>query len=132
MRTVSVWSAACCALLVMACRPAAEAPSQADTTDLSQTTGPADSLVLTLPSGHAVWLAEGRPARDSAGTACFERSVEIRTGTSTVKVPLLFVMTAPAVLDRANLRAELSRHCRVMAVYRVELATGRPYKLEDR
>lgn len=132
MRTVPAWSIACCALLAMACRPSAEAPPQADTTDLSQATGPADSLVLTLPSGHAVWLAEGRPAQDSAGTACFERSVEIRTDTSTVKVPLLFVMTAPTVLDRANLRAELSRHCRVMAIYRVELATGRPYKLEDR
>ncbi|MHB1327753.1 MAG: hypothetical protein ACYC2K_06075 [Gemmatimonadales bacterium] len=93
---------------------------------------PADSLVLSLPSGHTVWLAEGRAATDSAGAGCTERSVEIRTDTATVKVPLLFVVEPPTVLDRDHLRAELSRHCRVMAVYRVELATGRPYKLEDR
>lgn len=97
--------------------------------------GPAvrpDTLVLTVPGGRTIWLAEGRDARDSAGTTCFERSVEIRTDSARTKVPLLFVLTGPTVLDRGHLRAELSRHCRVMAIYSVELATGRPVKLEDR
>ena len=91
-----------------------------------------DTMVLAVPGGQTIWLAEGRDARDSAGTACFERSVEIRTGGSRTKVPLLFVQTGPTMRDRDHLRAELSLHCRVMAIYSVELATGRPVKLEDR
>jgi len=117
--------------LAAACGPSAK-PAEGADKSAAVLAGPPDSLVLTLASGVSVWLAEGRTALDSAGTACLERSVEIRTDSSVVKVPLLFVTTPPTQLDRDNLRAELSRHCRVMAVYRVELATGRPYKLEDR
>ena len=91
-----------------------------------------DSMVLAVSGGRSVWLAEGRDAHDAAGMACFERSVEIRTATGRTKVPLLFVRTGPTLLDPARLRAELSRDCRVMAIYSVELATGRPVKLEDR
>ncbi len=91
-----------------------------------------DSMILAVPGGRTVWLAEGREARDSAGTPCVERSVEIRTDSGRLKVPLLFVRRGPTVLDREHLRAELSRNCRVMAIYSVDLATGRPVKLGDR
>ncbi len=132
MKAILVWIVAGSVATASGCARSVEDQPGVDTTDVSRATGLADSLVLTLPSGQTVWLAEGRPAKDSAGAECIERSVEIRTDTSSVKIPLLFVVNPPVVLDRDHLRAELSRHCRVMAVYRVELATGRPYKLEDR
>lgn len=91
-----------------------------------------DSLVLTTAEGFEVWLTDLREARDSAGTACQERSVEIRRDTVRLRVPLLYVRTAPTWLGPGQLRAELSRDCRTMAVYRVELSTARPDKLADR
>lgn len=92
---------------------------------------PGDSLVLELEDGAQVWLAEGREAHDSAGAACYERSVEIRKAGGTITVPLLYTTRAPVVLDRGTLRAELSKACRVMAIYRVDVATGRPTKIAD-
>ena len=91
-----------------------------------------DTLVLAAPGGRSIWLAEGRIGRDSSGAECAERSVEIRTDSATIKIPLLFVRRAPTLLNQTHLRAELSRDCRVMAIYSVDLATGRPLKLEDR
>jgi hypothetical protein len=98
----------------------------------AEQSGVADSLVLTAADGAQVWLVEGRPARDSAGSPCHERGVEIRRDSVRIRVPLLFTGTVPTALGRAALRAELWRDCRVMAIYRVDLATGRPTKLEDR
>lgn len=92
----------------------------------------ADTMVLRTPDGTEVWLAEGREGRDSTGGTCFERSVELRTDSLTRKVPLLFVTGAPVLLGRDAIRAELSLHCRTMAVYRVDLATARPTRLEER
>jgi hypothetical protein len=113
----------------MACRGPRADPAAAP----SATTpaAPADSLVLELADGAQVWLAEGREARDSAGAACYERSVEIRKAGATITVPLLYTTRAPIVLDRGTLRAELSKACRVMALYRVDVATGRPTKIAD-
>lgn len=93
---------------------------------------PADSLVLELEGDVKIWFAEGREARDSAGAPCVERSVEIRRRDSTIKVPLLYTGRAPAVVDQRTIRAELSKDCRVMAIYHVDLATGRPTKIADR
>ncbi|MFN0177255.1 MAG: hypothetical protein ACKVZ0_00535 [Gemmatimonadales bacterium] len=124
-----VGAATLLAVVGMACRgPRADAgvaPSAATST------APVDSLVLELADGAQVWLAEGREARDSAGTTCYERSVEIRKPGATITVPLLYTTRAPAVLDRGTLRAELSKACRVMAIYRVDVATGRPTKISD-
>ncbi len=92
---------------------------------------PADTMVLQ--SGrYQIWLAEGRAAVDSAGGPCFERSVEVRTESTRTKVPLLYVLASPSPLDRDHVRAVLSYRCVPLATYRVELATGRPFKLEDR
>jgi len=92
---------------------------------------PADTLVLTV-GRSGVWLTEGREARDSTGASCYERSIELRTDSTRVKVPLLYTTHPPRRIDGRSIRAELVRDCRVIAVYRVELSSGRPTKLEDR
>lgn len=89
-----------------------------------------DSLVLRTPEGYEVWLTDIRHARDSSGTACEERSVEIRTDSVRLRVPLLYTRRAPTPLDPRHIRAELSRDCRTVAVYRVELGTARPTRME--
>ncbi len=101
--------------------PAAEAIASA----------PPDTMVLAA-GRYRIWLAEGRAAADSSGHPCYERSVEVRTDSSRTKVPLLYVLEGPTSLDRDHVRAVLSYRCRPLAVYRVELATGRPFKIEDR
>lgn len=106
-------------------------PAASNRPPVAESTQLADTLVLTA-GRYRIWLAEGRTATDSAGRACYERSVEIRTDSSRTKVPLLYVLEAPTVLDRDHVRAVLSYRCRPMAVYRVELTSGRPFKLEDR
>lgn len=117
-------------VLAVACRTAP--PPASSPQPPAVAAAPADSMVLAVSDTEAVWLAEGRTASDSAGRSCVERSVEIRRPGARVKVPLLFVRSAPTRLDRDRLRAELSLRCRVMAIYAVEIATGRPIKLEDR
>lgn len=91
-----------------------------------------DSLVLRTPEGHEIWLTDVRRAADSAGAECLERSVEIRTDSSRTRVPLLYTREAPTQIDPRHVRAELSRDCRTVAVYRVELATARPIRMADR
>jgi hypothetical protein len=90
---------------------------------------PADSMVLTAPGGVSVWLTEGRRASDSAGTACYERSIEIRRDTSRLKVPLLYTVTVPVLLDDSSFKAELARDCRPTTSYRVGLRDGMPHKI---
>lgn len=91
---------------------------------------PADTLVLALPGGSTVWLAEGRKAKDSSGAPCVERSVEIRRDTVRLKVPLLYTTAAPTRLDDSTIRAELSRDCRVTQVYKVGVRDGLPHRIE--
>lgn len=90
---------------------------------------PADSMVLTAPGGVTVWLTEGRRSSDSAGTACYERTIEIRRDTSRLKVPLLYTLTVPVLLDDTTLKAELARDCRATTSYRVSLRDGMPHKI---
>jgi hypothetical protein len=93
---------------------------------------PADSLVLRTADGSEIWFTDARPARDSAGIECLERSVEIRRDSVRIRVPLLYTRAAPTPLDGGHVRAELSLNCRTTAVYRVELATGRPFRMDAR
>ena len=88
-----------------------------------------DSLVLTAPDGTTIWLTEGRASTDSAGTACVERSIEIRRDTTRLKVPLLYTITAPVLLDDTTMRAELAERCRAGRSYRVNLRTAMPYPI---
>ncbi|MGH7561124.1 MAG: hypothetical protein ACRENB_08890 [Gemmatimonadales bacterium] len=131
MTTRSRWSLIALPVLAAAAcgargEPAPGSPQPADSTAAE----PADSLLLSLADGATVWFAEGRPAADSAGTACFERTLEIRRDTVRVKVPLFYTRNAPTVLDDSTLRAELFRDCRVVGVYRVHLRTGAPTPLQ--
>jgi hypothetical protein len=82
-----------------------------------------DSLVLTAPDGTTIWLTEGRASTDSAGAACVERSIEIRRDTTRLKVPLLYTITAPVLLDDTTMRAELAERCRADRSYRIDLRT---------
>jgi hypothetical protein len=96
-------------------RPADEVPSR-----------PRDSLALTAPGGVEVWFIATRPAKDSAGTPCVERAMEIRRDGGRVAIPLLYTGEAPTLVDDSTLRAHLWLHCRPMRLYEVNLRTGRP------
>lgn len=85
-----------------------------------------DSLILSAPGGVTVWLTEGRRSNDSAGSECLERTLEIRRDTTRIKVPLLYTVSTPVLLDDTTFRAELADHCRKAEPYRVSLKTGRP------
>ena len=89
----------------------------------------ADSLILSAPGGVSVWLAEGRRGTDSAGAICLERTLEIRRDTQRIKVPLLYTISAPRLVDDSTLRAALARNCRPGDVYLVNLRSGRPTPL---
>lgn len=92
-------------------------------------TSPADSLVLSAPGGVTVWLTEGRRGNDSTGTSCFERTIEIRRDSVRFKVPLLYTLSAPTLLDDSTIRAQISLDCRPGAGYRVGLRDAMPHKI---
>ena len=119
------------ALLAAGCGARGEPPPDGPPVpDASAVTpAPADSMVLTAPGGVTVWLTEGRRSSDSAGTACYERTIEIRRDTTRKKVPLLYTLNAPVLLDDSTMRAELARDCRPASSYRVSLRDGMPYKI---
>jgi len=85
-----------------------------------------DSLILSVPGGVTVWLAEGRRANDPAGAPCLERTLEIRHDTTRIKVPLLYTISTPVLLNDSTLRAQLAHNCQPAEAYRVSLRTGRP------
>ena len=88
-----------------------------------------DSLVLSAPGGVTIWMTEGRPATDSKGATCIERSLEIRRDSNKVRVPLLYTVSAPTLKDDSTLRAELAKNCHPGDVYHVNLRTGQPTKV---
>ncbi len=92
----------------------------------------ADTMVLTAPGGTTVWLTEGRQAVSPQGGNCIERSIEIRRDTSRLKVPLLYTVAVPVLLDDTTMRAELAEQCRSARVYRVNLRTAQPSPMETR
>ena len=75
-------------------------------------------------------VAECRAA-DSAGTPCFERTIEIRRDSVRLKVPLLYTLAPPTLLDDSTMRAEISYGCRPGAVYRVGFRDGMPHKISQ-
>jgi hypothetical protein len=88
-----------------------------------------DSLLLSAPGGVTIWFTEGRPGADPAGATCVERTLEIRRDTSRIKVPLLYTVTVPTLLDDSTLRAELAHNCQPAEPYRVDLRTGHPTRI---
>lgn len=93
-------------------------------------TPPPDTLVLTAPGGTTVWLSEGRPAVSATGENCLERTIEIRKDSSRLKVPLLYTVTMPVLIDDTTIQALLAEHCQATRPYRVNLKTARPSPME--
>lgn len=89
-----------------------------------------DSLALTTRSGAQVWFVAERPARDSAGTPCIERAMEIRWSGKITRVPLLYTGSAPRLVNDTTIEAAIWLHCRPGNVYRVDLHTGRPLRVK--
>jgi hypothetical protein len=92
-------------------------------------TGPADSLVLSSPSGTEVWFTASRPAQDSAGHACVERVMEIRRGEKRIAIPLLYTGGPPRLVNDSTIEAAIWLKCRPGNVYRVSLSTGLPVRV---
>jgi hypothetical protein len=92
----------------------------------AEPTAPADSLVATAPGGIEIWFTLSRDGKAADGTACVDRTLEIRRGGSRVPVPLLYTGTAPEILNDTTMRARLSDHCAPGDAYLVDLRTGRP------
>ncbi len=87
---------------------------------------PPDSLALVTPAGIEVWFIVGREGRDSAGVPCYERGLEIRDAEGRRRVPLLYTLEAPVVVDDTSVRARVYLGCRPGDAYQVSLRTGRP------
>ncbi len=114
--------------LLTACgAPAPEAESGGATQQVSAR--PPDSLASRPVPGVEIWFMVGRPASDSAGQACYERSLEIRDSIGRRVVPLLYTLEPPARLDDTSVVARVYRNCQPGDRYRVSLRTGRPTPL---
>ena len=115
------------ALLLAACGARGEpSPGTPPAAQALEPPPKADSLILSGRQGVSIWLTEGRMARDSSGSSCLERTLEIRHDTTRIKVPLLYTVSTPSFLDDTTLRAELASNCRPAQAYRVNLRTGQP------
>jgi len=87
---------------------------------------PPDSLALRTPAGTEVWFIVGRADRDSTGTPCYERGLEIRDDRGPRRVPLLYTLETPVLLNDTLIRARVFLRCRPGDAYHVSLRTGRP------
>lgn len=92
---------------------------------------PADTRVLDLGDGTAVWLTAGRVGRARTGGSCRERGIELRKGDSRVTVPLLYTLDIPVVVD-GKVVASLASDCVSGQNYSIDAVTGQPTKLERR
>jgi hypothetical protein len=112
--------------LVLACGRGDEKPETQDS--LAARSGPPDSLVATSGSGIEIWFTLAREATGRDGTRCIERGIEVRRGSSRLKVPLLYTGSAPVLLNDSTMRALLWNHCAPGDAYLVDLRTGRPVR----
>ena len=88
---------------------------------------PPDSLAMVHPAGVEIWFREGRYAKSLDGqTDCYERTLEIRRGTIRHRVPLLYTLAAPIIIDDTSVKAVVYRNCQPQDPYQVSLNTGRP------
>jgi hypothetical protein len=87
---------------------------------------PADSVVLSSPSGTEVGFSLTRSSRSADGTPCTERGLVIRRDGSRIQVPLLYTGEAPTLLNDSTIRAVLWNNCLPSTAYLVHLRTGRP------
>lgn len=111
-----------------ACGPAEEPPPPIEA-GLPVATAPEAALASRPVPGVEIWFMEGRPAHDSTGFECVERTLEIRDSTGTRRVPLLYTLDAPTRLDDSSVRAQVFLHCQPGQAYRINLRTGLPTPL---
>lgn len=118
--------------LATACTPAPEAGAAGDSTAAAAAetaAAPADSLVLEGPGGVEVWFTHTREATSLEGDPCLERALEVRSGTTSRGVPLLYTREAPTLLGDDAIRAVLYNNCAAGAAYRVDFATVSPRRM---
>jgi hypothetical protein len=89
---------------------------------------PPDSLALRTARGVEIWLTLARESRDSSGTTCVERGLEIREGVRRTPVPLLYTRDLPRLVNDSTMSARLWTHCAAGPEYRVNLRTGQPVR----
>jgi hypothetical protein len=92
----------------------------------SPSSEPADSLIISAPSGLQIWFNLSRSARSSAGESCLERGLAIRRQGKRIQVPLLYTRDVPVLIDDSTMRATLWTNCRPVEPYLVDLRNGRP------
>jgi hypothetical protein len=90
-------------------------------------TGPADSLVATMPGGYEIWFTLARPDSGTDGR-CTDRALEIRHDGRRTPVPLLYTRSTPERVSDTTFRARLSDHCAPADRYLVDVRTGRPVR----
>lgn len=113
---------------LVACGPSRPSPPIADSTPA--VARPADSLVVTAPGGVEVWFTDARNARDSAGSGCVERVMQIRREGRRIAVPLLYTGSIPRLVNDSTIEAPIWLNCRPGNVYQVDLRTGRPVRVK--
>ena len=106
--------------------PAKEPPAAAS--EAPGPTSPPDSLVLRLPNGTELWYALAREERDSTGAGCVERTLEIRTPTAKIPVPLLYTRDVPRQVNDSTVSARIWNRCVPGDEYRINLRTGQPVR----
>ena len=95
----------------------------------SMVSAPADSLALQTPHGE-VWFTAAREATDPSGASCRERVMEIRQDGRRTPIPLLYTGGVPRLVDDSTIEAAIWLHCRPGNVYRVNLRTGQPVRVQ--
>ena len=93
---------------------------------------PPDSLVTRHRNGVEIWFTLSREAVHSNGTSCTERGIEIRRGSTRLKVPLLYTGSAPVFLNDSTIRAQLWNRCEPGDVYLVNVHSGHPTREHGR
>lgn len=91
--------------------------------------GSSDSLALRTPGDQEIWFVGSRPAADSAGTVCVERTMQIREGDRKINIPLLYTGSAPRLVNDSTIEAAIWLHCRPGNLYQVNLRTGQPVRV---
>ncbi len=111
--------------------PACSEKPRTGTTDSPSTaaTKPAPEQVLTAPGGVEVWFTDSRTARDSGGTSCTERVMQVRREGKQIPVPLLYTGAKPTLVNDSTMEAAIWLNCRPGNVYHVNLRTGYPERV---
>ena len=89
-----------------------------------------DTMVLRMPDSAEVWYTGSMLDSAADGTTCYERTVEIRRGTSRTPVPLLYTLGQLETVDDTTVRAALVRNCAKYETYLVNTKTAQPRRAE--